>query len=106
MKKVLFNILVEADSMKTRMGWAFVGSRRYQRRDILKLVEMGLMKSVGDVYMCDDDGSMLDPERTREGFEVTREGYKVLGYYQAYLSAETEEGWAFEEVFLERGLTW
>lgn len=42
------------------------------------LVEKGLVKSVGVVCLCDEDGGIKEPERYREGFVLTEDGNKVL----------------------------
>ena len=52
--------------------------RSFPRRAMLRLVERGLAVSVGPVYICDDDGAVLVPERTREGFRLTDAGQQAL----------------------------
>ena len=59
------------------MGWKLVSCRAYLARTVRQLVGMGLLRSAGDVVMCDDDGDMGESERYREGFELTDEGRKI-----------------------------
>jgi hypothetical protein len=48
------------------------------RRDVMRCVNAGLVKSVGQTYCCDDDGSILEPERMKEGFILTEKGRAAL----------------------------
>lgn len=56
---------------------SLVTNRALPRSRVLRLVELGLVKSIGDVVMCDDDGFTIQPERYREGFRLTSEGLKI-----------------------------
>lgn len=49
-----------------------------RRRDVMRLVKLGLARSLGMVTVCDDDGFALEPEREREGFALTEAGQAVL----------------------------
>jgi hypothetical protein len=53
---------------------SFAPGRQIRRATVLKLVELGLAESVGMVAMCDDHGSLKQPERYREGFKLTGAG--------------------------------
>jgi hypothetical protein len=59
-----FGGLVASDATPTRV------LRALERR--------GLVASQGDVLVCDGDGCALDPERYREGWELTPAGRAEL----------------------------
>ncbi len=66
------------------VGWAedlfgsLVTTRSCARRDVMREVKNGLTESIGPVALCDDDGGILDPERYREGFRLTKKGREFL----------------------------
>lgn len=62
---------------------SLVTSRSVPRRAMLRLVERGLVRSVGDVELCDDDGFVVDSGRTREGFVLTDAGREALQAHRA-----------------------
>lgn len=66
---------------ETHFG-SLVTSREVPRRDVLRCVKRGLVKSVGPVPLCDADGFRLAPERYREGFILTDRGRAALGANQ------------------------
>lgn len=52
------------------------------RRDVMRCVRAGLVKSVGPVTLMDDDDSPVEPERFREGFRLTeagRQAARIIG---------------------------
>ena len=76
-------------------GMFFFGSvctgRGLPRRDMLRAQADGLVKSIGQVTMCDGDGFTIEPERYREGWILTDAGKDALreydpDAYERYLS--------------------
>ena len=57
-------------------------SRQVRRRDVLRLINEGLAKSIGQAVLCDDDGWPLDPERYREGYVLTDAGRAKLAEHR------------------------
>jgi hypothetical protein len=57
---------------------ALMTNRQVPRRVVVRLVALGLARSVGTCTVCDDDGFLKMPEREREGFVLTEQGRKVL----------------------------
>lgn len=55
------------------------------RRDVMRCVSLGLVRSIGDVALCSDDGAHLCPERYREGFVLTSLGEDRLDEIRAML---------------------
>lgn len=51
---------------------------KLRRRDMLAAEKQGFVRSIGDVPLCDDDGFTIDPERYREGWELTEAGMEYL----------------------------
>lgn len=64
---------------------SLVTNRQLSRREVMRCVKAGLAKSFGTVLVCDDDGSWLEPEVSREGFVLTKKGHKYLMENRAYL---------------------
>jgi hypothetical protein len=52
--------------------------RAFPRRVMLRLVSRGLVRSVGLVELCDDDGFTISPQRLGEGYVMTDAGRKAL----------------------------
>lgn len=71
------NVLIWADWGERHFG-SVTTSRFLPLRDVRRCVERGLLKSVGLVTLCDDDGFTLDPERFREGYVLTEAGRAAL----------------------------
>ena len=57
---------------------SLVTTRQVTRRDIMRCVDRKLAKSVGMVLVCDADGGIIEPEREREGFKLTKKGRETL----------------------------
>ncbi len=57
--------------------------RALQGHDINAGLAAGVIVSVGDVTICDADGSPLEPEESDEGFALTDEGNSLLAAYDA-----------------------
>lgn len=55
-----------------------VTNSQLRRRDVLRVVAKGWAKSNGLVYLCDDDGFLVQPERMRESFSLTDAGRAVI----------------------------
>lgn len=62
----------------TKHFGSLMTGRETSRRTVLALVKRGLCESVGMVAMCDGDGFLVQPERYREGFAITKAGKKLL----------------------------
>ena len=66
-------------------GMHFFGSvctgRGCPRRDMIRTRDAGLVESIGQVVMCDDDGFTIEPERYREGWVLTESGKTALREY-------------------------
>jgi hypothetical protein len=72
---------------------SLITSRQFPRRDMLRLVGRGLVRSIGLVAVCDGDGAHVDPERWREGFVLTEAGREAVADRRAALDAAlTPEG--------------
>lgn len=54
-----------------------------------KCIQAGLCRCIGMVYVCDDDGFFVQPERMRRGYVLTEKGREVLDAYYAKLRAAT-----------------
>jgi hypothetical protein len=68
-------------------------NRQFPRRAMLRLVDMGLARSIGQVVACDDDGWQVEPEQFREGFVLTEAGRKAVAARRAQFDAAfTPEG--------------
>jgi hypothetical protein len=48
------------------------------RRDIMRCVRAGLVKSVGQRQVYDADENPVEPERWREGFVLTEKGRRLV----------------------------
>ena len=57
---------------------SLVTNTQCTRREVLRAVNKGLVVSVGDVFMCDDDGFHVDPEIIKEGFVLTAQGKELV----------------------------
>ncbi|HET7321863.1 MAG TPA: hypothetical protein VFI96_05150 [Longimicrobiaceae bacterium] len=66
-------------------------NRAFPRRTMLRLVKRGLVRSVGPVLLCDDDGFTAEPEREREGFVLTDAGRAAVERYRASWFADAKE---------------
>ena len=53
---------------------AFCTGRTTRRSTVVSLIRRGLVESVGEVTICDDDGFIKYPEQIREGFRLTDTG--------------------------------
>ena len=73
--------VLESVDHATEIFGSFVTSTQVPRRDVMRQVKNGFVKSVGEVSVCDDDGRMLDPERHREGFVLTDKGKEFLAKF-------------------------
>lgn len=69
---------LEAIDSATRHFGSLTTTRTCRRRDVLRAVERGLVQSVGNVYVCDEDGGICEPEIIREGFVLTDAGRATL----------------------------
>jgi hypothetical protein len=67
-------------------------NRAFPRRTMLRLMGRGLVRSVGQVYLCDGDGCAVEPERTAEGFALTDTGRAAVERYRASWFAKPEGG--------------
>ena len=61
-----------------KFGWSLTTSRTYRLTTVKALIAKGLVVHVGDVVMVDADGYTKQPERYRDGFELTDRGRAVL----------------------------
>jgi hypothetical protein len=57
---------------------SLVTTVRCRRRDVLRAVRAGLVRSIGLVRVVDEDRSPILPERWREGFVLTENGRMLL----------------------------
>jgi hypothetical protein len=48
------------------------------RRDVMRCVRAGLVKSAGLVLVMDENENPTDPERWREGFQLTEKGRRLV----------------------------
>lgn len=69
---------LETAAWGTEHFGAVVTGWKTRLRDVLVLVELGLMESAGDVVVCDGDGFALVPERYRPGWRLTPAGRQWL----------------------------
>lgn len=86
MTRTDFNVLESLEWGERHFGGLLTG-RQTRRRDMLRLVARGWARSQGAVYVCDDDGFLLQPERMREGFEMTPKGRAALTRARTRLAA-------------------
>lgn len=57
---------------------SLVTDRRVSRRDVMRCVRAGLVKSVGMARLVDGDCIPVEPERWREGFTLTPAGRALV----------------------------
>lgn len=73
----LFDLLEQVEwGMKFFSG--LCTGREVLRRDIMRAVKKGLVLSIGDVPLADDDCYIIQPERYREAFVLTDKGKELL----------------------------
>ena len=75
--------LLQTVDWAERMFGSLTTNRQCPRRDVMRAIDAGLVKSAGMVQLCDDDGASLDPERYREGFKLTVAGKVRLAEIEA-----------------------
>ena len=74
----LRDALEDAASRWARMGWYLTSSRDVRLRTIVELHALRLLEFVGAVTICDGDGWAKEPERFRDGYGVTSEGWALV----------------------------
>lgn len=73
------DILLDADHRMRQMGWYLTTSRNTPLRIVRRLVAKGFLRELDElVVMQDDDGFTKDPERYREGYELTEKAKALL----------------------------
>ena len=70
-----------------RFGWLFTTGRTHRRATVQRMIALGLVRSVGEVVMVDGDGYTKQPERYREGFELTEAGKATHNALRAVAAA-------------------
>lgn len=76
------DVLELAEWGEQNFGGGVVTNRVLRRREVLRAEARGLVKSLGRVPLCDDDGHIVMPERYREAWQLTEAGRIKLAEYR------------------------
>jgi len=76
------DVLELAEWGQENFGGGVVTNRLLRRREVLRAEARGLVKSLGLVPLCDDDGRIIQPERYREAWQLTEAGKTKLREYR------------------------
>jgi len=74
------DVLETAESQMRKMGWYLTTGKHVPLKVVRRCVEKGYLRKLDEqVVMSDDDGRIKEPERYRDGYELTEKGNDALG---------------------------
>lgn len=77
------DVLFWAEDRMRHMGWYLTTSRLIPKSVVKRCVTKGWLEELEDpVLMCNDDGSVKDPEQWRTGYRLTYRGDLLLAGYK------------------------